>query len=145
MKRQLNILMAEDSPSDAELAREAFRNDDLDIALTIVGDGVEAMEYMNACGGDSSRPFPDLILLDLNMPRKDGKTVLRELKSNDTFKLVPVVILTTSQSEEDITQSYELAASCYISKPMEFDKFVDTAKAIKDFYFSVAQLPPRAR
>lgn len=133
--------MAEDSPSDAELARAAFKNGGIDSVLTIVSDGVEAINYMNAEGKYAERVMPDLIILDLNMPRKDGKTVLKELKQDERFKQIPVVILTTSQAEEDIAQSYELAASCYVAKPMDFNKFLEVTKAIKNFYFKIAKLP----
>lgn len=133
--------MAEDSPSDAELARAAFKSGGIDCILTIVSDGVEAMDYMHGTDKYVDRTMPDLIILDLNMPRKDGKTVLKELKQDDRYRQIPIVILTTSQAEEDINQSYELAASCYVTKPMDFNKFHEVTKAIKNFYFNIATLP----
>ncbi len=136
------ILMAEDSVSDAELAREAFKGGNIKTELVIVEDGIEALDFMNAAGKYASRLMPDLIILDLNMPRMNGKTVLRSLKQHPQFKVIPVVILTTSQDEVDVEQSYGLAASCYVTKPMDFEKFLEAAAAIKNFYFSVATLPP---
>lgn len=136
------ILMAEDSPSDAELAREAFKNGKLLNELVIVPDGVEAMAYMRKEGKYANLPRPDLIVLDLNMPKKDGRQVLAELKQDPSFKFIPVIILTTSEDEADVLKSYELQASCYVTKPMDFEKLLDVAKQIKQFFFSVVTLPP---
>jgi CheY-like chemotaxis protein len=140
--KPINILMAEDSPSDADLAREAFKNGKLLNELIIVPDGVEAMAYMRKEGKYANMPRPDLIMLDLNMPKKDGRQVLAELKQDPAFKFIPVVILTTSQDEADVLKSYELQASCYVTKPMDFDNFLEVAKQIKQFFFSVVTLPP---
>jgi len=140
--RQINILMAEDSPSDADLAREAFKNGKILNELVIVPDGVEAMAYMRKEGKYAKVSRPDLIVLDLNMPKKDGRQVLTELKQDPVFKLIPVVILTTSEDEADVLKSYELQASCYVTKPMDFDNFLEVAKQIKQFFFSVVTLPP---
>lgn len=140
--RPIRILMAEDSPSDAELAREAFKNGKLLNDLVIVPDGAEAMAYMRKEGKYANEARPDVILLDLNMPKKDGREVLAELKKDPSFRLIPVVILTTSEDENDILKSYELQASCYVTKPMDFDKLLDVAKQIKQFYFHVVTLPP---
>ncbi len=136
------ILMAEDSPSDADLAREAFKNGKLVNELVIVPDGVEAMLYMKKQGQYANALRPDIIVLDLNMPKKDGREVLAELKADPSFRHIPVVILTTSEDEADVLKSYELQASCYVTKPMDFSKFLDVAKQIKDFFFSVVTLPP---
>ncbi len=140
--RPIFILMAEDSPSDADLAREAFKNGRILNELAIVPDGVEAMLYMRKEGQYASVPRPDLIVLDLNMPRKDGREVLAELKEDPSFRYIPVVILTTSEDETDVLRSYELQASCYVTKPMDFDKFLEVSKQIKEFFFSVVTLPP---
>ena len=140
--KQINILMAEDSPSDADLAREAFRNGKLVNELVIVQDGVEAMAYMRNEGKYANAVRPDIIVLDLNMPKKDGRQVLAELKQDPVFRYIPVVILTTSADEADIMKSYELQACCYVTKPMDFDKFMEVAKQIKEFFFSVVTLPP---
>ncbi len=142
--KPINILMAEDSPSDADLAREAFKNGKLMNGLVIVPDGVEAMAYMRKEGKYANEPRPDIIVLDLNMPKKDGRQVLAELKQDPVFKHIPVVILTTSEDEADVMKSYELQASCYVTKPMDFDKFLEVAKQIKQFFFSVVTLPPNA-
>jgi CheY-like chemotaxis protein len=142
--KPINILMAEDSPSDADLAREAFKNGKLMNGLFIVPDGVEAMAYMRKEGKYANEPRPDIIVLDLNMPKKDGRQVLAELKQDPVFRHIPVVILTTSEDEADVMKSYELQASCYVTKPMDFDKFLEIAKQIKQFFFSVVTLPPNA-
>ena len=140
--RAIQILMAEDSPSDAELARQAFKNGKLLNELTIVKDGMEAMAYLRKEGQYADSPRPDVILLDLNMPKKDGREVLEEIKNNPALRTIPVVILTTSEDENDVMKSYELQASCYITKPVEFDNFLEVAKSIKQFYFHIVTLPP---
>ena len=140
--RPITILMAEDSPTDAELAREAFKNGKLVNDLVIVPDGVEAMDYMRKQGKYADATRPDIIILDLNMPKKDGRRVLEELKQNPDFSAIPVIILTTSEDEADILRSYQLQASCFVTKPMDFEKFVKTAQQIREFYFSVVTLPP---
>ena len=140
--RPVYILMAEDSPTDAELAQEAFKNGKLVNELIIVSDGVEAMQYMRKEGQYADAISPDLIVLDLNMPRKDGRQVLKELKEDSRFKHIPVVILTTSEDEADVLRSYQLQASCYVTKPLDFDNFLHVAKQIKEFFFAVVTLPP---
>jgi chemotaxis family two-component system response regulator Rcp1 len=144
MTRPIRILMAEDSPSDAELARQAFKNGKLLNDLIIVTDGVEAMAYLRKEGKYENALCPDVILLDLNMPRKDGREVLVELKADPKLKRIPVVILTTSEDEEDVLRSYNLQASCYVTKPIDFDKFLEVAKQIKHFFFHVVKLPPNS-
>jgi Response regulator containing a CheY-like receiver domain and an HTH DNA-binding domain len=134
--------MAEDSPSDAELARQAFKNGRLINELTIVKDGVEALAYLRKEGKYSEALRPDLILLDLNMPKKDGREVLEEIKADPQLRTIPVIILTTSEDEQDILRSYELQASSFITKPVEFEKFIEVAKGIKQFYFNIVTLPP---
>jgi len=140
--KSIVILMAEDSPSDAELARQAFKNGKLLNELIIVKDGVEAMDYLNKKGKFADAIRPDVVLLDLNMPRKDGREVLAEIKKDADLKTIPVVVLTTSADEQDILRSYELQASCYITKPVEFEKFIEVARSIKHFYFNIVTLPP---
>lgn len=140
--KAIRILMAEDSPTDAELARQAFKNGKLLNELVIVEDGVEALAYVRKEGKYADMPTPDVILLDLNMPKKDGREVLAELKADSKLKRIPVVILTTSEDEEDVLKSYELQASCYVTKPIDFEKFLDVAKHIKEFFFNVVTLPP---
>ncbi len=140
--RPIRILMAEDSPTDAELARQAFKNGKLLNDLTIVKDGVVAMQYLRREGEFAEATRPDVILLDLNMPRKDGRTVLEEVKKDPAFRTIPVVILTTSEDENDVLKSYELQASCFITKPVDFDKFLEVARQIKQFFFTVVTLPP---
>jgi two-component system, chemotaxis family, response regulator Rcp1 len=137
------ILMAEDSPSDAELARQAFKNGKFLNELTIVKDGVETMAYLRKEGEFADARRPDVILLDLNMPRKDGREVLAEIKNDPDLKTIPVVVLTTSEDEQDILKSYELQASCYITKPVEFEKFIEVARSINHFYFNIVTLPPK--
>jgi len=136
------ILMAEDSPTDAELAKEAFENGKLVNELIIVPNGVEAMAFVRKEGKYEKAPRPDIIMLDLNMPMKDGRQVLAELKQDPQFKAIPVVILTTSSDEADVLKSYELQASCFVTKPMDFDKFLEVARQIRQFFFSVVTLPP---
>lgn len=140
--KPIAILMAEDSPSDAALAKEAFSNGKLVNDLFIVSDGVEVMQYMRKEGRFTASVRPDIIVLDLNMPRKDGRQALAELKASAEFKHIPVVILTTSEDESDVLRSYELQASCYVTKPMDFEKFLEVAKNIKRFFFSIVTLPP---
>ncbi len=140
--RPIRILMAEDSPSDAELAREAFKNGKLLNELKIVKDGEECMLYLTKQGQYSDVLRPDVLLLDLNMPKKGGLEVLEEIKKDSELKTIPVIILTTSESEHDILKSYQLQASTYITKPVDFENFLEIAKQIKEFYFHVVTLPP---
>ena len=139
--KDILILMAEDSPTDAELARVAFKDGGIPNTLIIVPDGEEALAYMRKEGKYTDAAVPDLIILDLNMPRKDGRQVLVELKKGP-HKQIPVVILTTSEDEFDIVSSYESSASCYVTKPVDFNKFLDVAKEIKSFFFKTVTLPP---
>ncbi len=138
----VKILMAEDSPSDAELAREALKNGKLANMLTIVPNGQEALNYLFKRGQYADAPTPDLILLDINMPIKSGFDVLTELKKDHRLKRIPVVILTTSEDEQDVIRSYELQASCFITKPVNFQRFQEIVKQVKEFWFTVVTLPP---
>ena len=137
------ILLVEDSPSDAALTIEALENGKIANSLNHVLDGVEAMEYLRRQGKFAKAPRPDLIMLDLNLPRKDGREVLRELKGDPSLRVIPVIVLTTSRSDEDILRSYELNANCYITKPVDFPQFIEVVKSIRQFWLSVVTLPPK--
>ena len=135
----ISVLLVEDDPGDVVLIEEAFEHNKVRNSLKIVGDGVEAMDYLRA--PDSDRP--DLVLLDLNLPRKDGREVLAEVKEDADLRTIPVVVLTTSEAEEDIARSYDLHANAYVSKPVDFDRFIEVVRQIDDFFVSVVQLPNR--
>src|SRR5579859_7286335 len=138
--RPVEILMVEDNPGDVRLTQEALKEGRLWNHLTVTKDGMEAMEYLRRSGRFAKASFPDLILLDLNLPKKDGREVLAEIKSDEKLKLIPVVILTTSRAEEDIVKSYKLHANCYITKPVDFPQFTSVVRSIEDFWFSVVEL-----
>jgi len=138
----VEILMAEDNPGDVTLTRKALKEGKLTNNLHVVNDGVEAMTYLNGEGEYADRPRPDLILLDLNMPRKDGRAVLEEIKSDDDLKRIPVVVLTSSEAEEDVAKSYELHANAYLTKPIDFDGFLDIVGTLEEFWLEVVKLPP---
>jgi two-component system response regulator len=143
--RPIEILLVEDNPGDADLAREALEGSKLHNALHVVGDGVEAMDFLWRKGKRADAPRPDLILLDLNLPRKDGREVLAEIKSDADLKRIPVVILTTSKDEEDILKSYNLHANCYITKPIDLSQFLKVVKSIEDFWLTIVKLPPNGK
>ena len=140
--RPVEILLVEDNPGDERLTREALKEGKVYSNLHWVKDGVEAMEFLRRQGRHSSAPRPDIILLDLNLPKKDGRQVLSEMKQDDGLKSIPVVVLTTSEAEQDILRSYELHANCYISKPVDLEKFISIVRAIEDFWLAVVKLPP---
>ena len=139
--KPVEILLIEDNAGDARLAREALRDAKVRNNLSWVSDGVEALAFLRHQGKYSQSPRPDLILLDLNLPRKDGREVLTEIKADDNLKRIPVVILTTSQAEEDILRAYHLSANCYISKPVDLDQFMKVVKTIEDFWLTTVRLP----
>src|ERR1700732_3176916 len=139
------VLLVEDSPGDVRLMREAFKDAKVHINLNVALDGAEAMDFLNREGEHAKAPRPDLILLDLNLPKKDGREVLQEIKENPTLKSIPVVILTTSASEVDILKSYLLHANCYITKPVDLAGFLNVVKSIDNFWLSVVKLPREAR
>jgi two-component system, chemotaxis family, response regulator Rcp1 len=141
----IEILLVEDSPGDVRLTREAFKDAKLHINLHVASDGTEAMAFLKREGEYANVPRPDLILLDLNLPKKDGREVLEEIKESSTLKSIPVVILTTSASEADILRSYRLHANCYITKPVGLDGFLEVVKSIDDFWLTVVKLPSEAR
>lgn len=135
--RPINILMAEDEDNDVEFTREAFRNGKIKNALSVVSDGDEVLPYLE----DKSKPIPDLILLDLNMPKMSGIEVLEQLKSHPKYKKIPVVVLTSSNSDDDIAKSYDNYANCYVRKPIGYEQFGEIIKAIEDFWLTVVVLP----
>ena len=140
-QRPIEILMVEDSPSDAQLTIEALSAAKIANHLTHVEDGVDAMNLLRRQGPYSDAPRPDLILLDLNLPRKDGREMLAEIKQDPILKTIPVVVLTTSRSEQDVLRSYELHANCYITKPVDFAQFMEVVKSIEHFWLTVVTLP----
>jgi two-component system response regulator len=142
MSELINILIVDDSADDIEFTLAALQGTKLANVVNIVNDGVEAMAYLRAEGKYSSAVQPSLVLLDLNMPRKDGREVLTEMKADPKLRQIPVVILTTSQAEEDIIRSYDLHANCYISKPVDLQALAKIVQTIDQFWFGVVQLPP---
>ena len=141
----LQILLVEDSPGDVRLTQEAFKNAKVHVNLHVVSDGAEAMAFLGREGKYADAPRPDLMLLDLNLPKKDGRSVLAEIKENPHLKTIPVVILTTSSAEEDILKSYRLHANCYITKPVNLEGFLKVVRSIDNFWLSVVKLPPGIR
>jgi CheY-like chemotaxis protein len=138
----IEVLLVEDNPGDAELTRIALEDSKISIHLNVVEDGVEAMAFLRKQEKYAKVPHPDIVLLDLNLPRKDGREVLAEIKADQNLKRIPVVVLTTSQSEEDILKAYNLSANCFITKPVDFDQFVKIVKSIENFWFAIVKLPP---
>ncbi|MBT7304021.1 MAG: response regulator [Victivallales bacterium] len=143
MLRPIEILLVEDNPGDVELARVALRMSKIHNTLNVVEDGEAAMSYLHREGEYAEALRPDLILLDLNLPRKDGREVLAEIKGDSSLKRIPVVILTTSKAEEDVLRSYDLHANCYITKPIDLSQFMKVVKSIEDFWFTIVVLPNR--
>ena len=140
--KAIEILLIEDNAGDARLAMEALREAKVHNNLTWLADGSEALAFLRREGKHSGAPRPDLILLDLNLPRMDGRQVLAEIKADPALKRIPVVILTTSQAEEDILRAYNLNANCYISKPVDLDQFIKVVRSIEDFWLTIVKLPP---
>ncbi|HEY2952920.1 MAG TPA: response regulator [Verrucomicrobiae bacterium] len=137
----MEILLVEDSPGDARLAKEALKEAKVHNNLTVAKDGEEALEFLHRRGRHVAAPRPDLILLDLNLPRKDGREVLAEIKAHDSIKRIPVVVLTTSEAEEDVLKAYNLNANCYVTKPVDLDQFIKVVKSIEDFWLTIVKLP----
>jgi chemotaxis family two-component system response regulator Rcp1 len=137
----IEVLLVEDSPGDVRLTREALKDAKVYINLHVATDGIEAMAYLERTGAHVDAPRPDLILLDLNLPKKDGREVLKEIKESPSLRIIPVVILTTSSSDADVLQSYHLHANCYISKPVDLDGFLKVVQSIDNFWLSVVKLP----
>lgn len=137
----IDILLVEDNAGDVELAREALSRAKVKNRLFVAADGVEAMEFLHQEGEHSEVPRPDLILLDLNLPRMDGREVLAAVKEDARLRKIPVVVLTTSQAEEDVIRSYDLHANCYITKPVDFEQFMKVVRSIHDFWVTIVRLP----
>ncbi len=137
----MHVLLVEDSPGDVRLTQEAFRDADRTIRLHVASDGVEAMAFLKHEGSHADAPRPDIILLDLNLPKMDGREVLARIKEDDSLKTIPIVILTTSDSEADIVKSYQLHANCYLSKPVQLEEFETLVKSINDFWLTKVKLP----
>lgn len=141
--KPIEILLVEDSRGDIGLIEEVFEDAKIRNNLHIAEDGEEAILFLNQQGQFLDAPRPDIILLDLNLPKKDGREVLQEVKEDDNLKNIPIVVLTTSKAEEDILKSYNLHANAYITKPVDFDQFIKVIKSIEDFWLQVVKLPPR--
>lgn len=141
--KAIEILLVEDDPGDIDLIEEALEDAKLQINLNSVRDGVEALAYLRQEGKYNQAISPDLILLDLNLPRRDGREVLQDIKGDNYFKRIPVVVLTTSDAEEDILKSYNLGANCYVSKPLGMQDFIKIVESIENFWFTVVKLPPK--
>ncbi|GAA1412296.1 response regulator [Catellatospora coxensis] len=141
--RPIEVLLVEDDPGDVLMTREAFEEYKMRNTLHVVSDGVEALAYLRKEGEFAEANTPDLILLDLNLPRRDGREVLREIKNDAELCRIPVVVLTTSQAEEDVLRSYQLHANAYVAKPVDFERFISVVKQIDDFFVSVVRLPSR--
>lgn len=140
--RPVNILLVEDNPGDVRLTKEALKESKMRNDLAVVGDGVEALAFLRREGRYASAMRPDIILLDLNLPKKDGREVLAEIKADRALKHIPVVILTSSQAERDIVRAYNLHANCYVTKPVDLEQFITVVKSVQDFWFQIVKLPP---
>jgi two-component system, chemotaxis family, response regulator Rcp1 len=143
--RPVEILLVEDNPGDERLTREALKEGKVYSNLHWVKDGVEAIDFLRRKGKYQGAPRPDIILLDLNLPKKDGREVLQEIKNDDELKRIPVVVLTTSKAEEDVLRTYNLHANCYVTKPVDLEKFIVVVKSIDVFWLTVVTLPPNGR
>jgi CheY-like chemotaxis protein len=139
----IQILLVEDSPGDVRLTQEVLRDARIANDLYVVGDGEQAMAFLRQEGEFARRPRPDLVLLDLNLPRKDGREVLADLSGDPELKAIPVIVLTTSEAEEDILRSYQLAANAYITKPIDLNEFIAVVRSIENFWLSIVRLPPQ--
>ena len=137
----IEILLVEDNPGDVRLTKEALREAKVRNRLHVAGDGIDALQMLRADG--DGRVRPDIILLDLNLPRKDGREVLADLKSDPELRRIPVVVVTSSEAEQDVLRSYDLHANCYITKPVDLEQFLQVVKSIEDFWLTIVKLPPR--
>lgn len=137
----VKILLVEDNPGDVRLTQEALKESKMLNELYVAEDGVEALEFLNRAGKYADAPHPDLILLDLNLPKKDGRELLEEIKADEKLKRIPVVVLTTSKAQEDIYRMYEQHANCYITKPIDLDQFIEVVKSIDNFWLTIVKLP----
>jgi len=138
---KITILLIEDNPGDVRLTQEAFKEGKKNVNLDVVMDGVEAINYLYKKDQYSNKESPDLILLDLNLPKMDGREVLEKVKNDDTLRMIPIIVLTTSDADQDILKSYNLHVNCYLNKPVDFDKFFDIIQKIEDFWLTTAILP----
>lgn len=143
-ERAVEILLIEDSTADALLMQEAIKEGTIENRLSVVTNGDDALNFLHRRGGYKNAPRPDLIMLDLNLPKKDGREVLAEIKEDPGLKIIPVVVITTSKSEDDVFRSYNLHANCYVTKPVRLDRFFDVIKDIENFWFSIVKLPPKS-
>ncbi|MBX9244705.1 response regulator [Actinotalea ferrariae] len=141
--KTIDVLLVEDDPGDVLMTREAFAENKVANRLAVVSDGVSALEFLRKEGEHADAPTPDLVLLDLNLPRMDGREVLAAMKSDEQLRRIPVVVLTTSEAEEDVLRSYSLHANAYVTKPVDFERFIDVVRQIDDFFVSVVRLPSR--
>ncbi|HEX8714318.1 MAG TPA: response regulator, partial [Solirubrobacteraceae bacterium] len=141
----ISVLLVEDDPGDVMLVREAFSDHKVGNVLSVVNDGVEAMKFVRGEGEYAHLERPDLVLLDLNLPRKSGAEVLAEIKTDPSLATIPVVVLTTSQAEEDVLRSYEMHANAYVTKPVDFERFGEIVRQIDEFFVGIVRLPPRQR
>jgi two-component system, chemotaxis family, response regulator Rcp1 len=140
---EVNVLLVEDNPGDVRLTMEALREAKMHNRVYVAQDGVEALAFLRKEGKYAEMPRPDLILLDLNLPRKNGREVLEEIKTDEDLKCIPVVVLTSSSAEQDVLRAYKLNANCYVTKPVDLDQFLSVVKSIEDFWMSVVKLPPK--
>lgn len=143
--RPIEILLVDDNPGDVRLTEEALKETNVNNVLNVVGDGIEALAYLRCTGNYANAVRPEIILLDLNLPKKDGREVLEEMKKDGQLKEIPVIVLSTSNAEMDIIKAYQYHANCYITKPVEFDQFVKIIKSTIDFWFNIVKLPQPQR
>lgn len=143
MSEEIQILLVEDNPGDVRLTIEALRGAKVANELHVVGDGEEAIEFLRQIGRHAAAPRPDIVLLDLNLPRLDGREVLANIKSDPDLVKIPIIVLTSSLAERDIEQAYELHANCYISKPVDFTEFIQAVRSLEGFWLKIVRLPPR--
>ncbi len=141
--KAVKVLLIEDNPADARLVKEVFKDFKIDNKLYVVDDGVKAIDFLNHEGEYNDVPVPDLIMLDLNLPRKDGREVLAEIKQDENLKFIPVVILTTSSDKTDIINTYKNHANCFITKPVDFEQFMIVLNSIEDFWLTIVKLPQK--
>jgi len=142
ISRPVEILLVEDNPGDVRLTREALREGKVRNNLHVASDGVEALRFLRREEPYTEAVRPDLVLLDLNLPRKDGREVLEEVKADPALRHIPVVVLTSSQAEQDVLRAYDLHANCYVTKPVDLDQFIHVVRSIEDFWFTIVKLPP---
>jgi len=143
MSEDIQILLVEDNPGDVRLTMEALRGAKVANELHVVGDGGEAIEFLNRCGTHADAPRPDIVLLDLNLPRVDGNEVLAQIKSDPDLAKIPIIVLTSSSAEADIQRAYELHANCFISKPVDFTEFIGAVRSLEGFWLKIVRLPTR--